>query len=162
MKPTRRNDDTDEGGGRRSPRQVPSGTRRPRPKFTEGIRMSAKQVLVHAIHSEMASQGISRRILARRLECTQENIAQMLDGRRSGMRLSTAEKLASALGRRLLLALIPESSLETTFTFPPDVAERVDSEARRQNIPPDEFVLQLIVKALEIKERTALGGEIEL
>jgi transcriptional regulator with XRE-family HTH domain len=124
--------------------------------------MSAKQALVHAIRSEMARQGISRRILARRLECTQENIAQMLDDQRSGMRLNTAEKLATALGRRLFLALIPDTSLETTFTFPLDVAERVDSEARRQNIPPDEFVLQLIVKALEIEERTALRGEIEL
>lgn len=119
--------------------------------------MSAKQVLVHAIESEMARQGISRRVLARRLECTQENIAQMLDDQRSGMRLNTAERLAKALGRRLFLALIPDTSLETTFTFPLDVAERVDSEARRQNIPPDEFVLQSIVKALEIEEKTALG-----
>ena len=119
--------------------------------------MSAKQALVHAIKSEMAHQGINRKGLARRLGCTQENIAQMLDDQRPGMRLDTAEKLASALGRRLFLALIPDVSLETNFTFPPDVAERVDSEARRQNIPPDEFVLQLIVKALAI-ERTALGG----
>lgn len=86
----------------------------------------------------------------------------MLDGRKSGMRLNTAEKLASALGRRLFLALIPETSLETAFTFPLDVAEKVDSEARRQNISIDEFVLQLIVKGLEIKERTALVGETEL
>ena len=120
--------------------------------------MSEKQALVHAIQSEMAHQWISRRILAKRLGCTQENIAQMLDDQRSGMRLSTAERLAQALGRRLFLALIPESSSETTFTFPPDVAERVGSDARRQNIPIDEFVLQLIVKALEIQERTALVG----
>ena len=124
--------------------------------------MSAKQALVHAIESEMARQGISQRDLARRLGCTQENIAQMLDDQRSGMRLSTAERLAQALGRRLFLALIPESSLETTFTFPPDVAKRVGSDARRQNIPIDEFVLQLIVKSLEIQERTALVGETEL
>lgn len=154
--PTRRNDDSGEAGGRRSPRQVPSGARRRRPKFTEGVRMSAKQALVHAIQSEMASQGIGRRILAGRLGCTEEAIAQMLDGRRPGMRLNTAEKLAKALGRRLFLALIPETSLETTFTLPPDVAERVDSEASRQNIPINEFALQLIVKALEIQETTAL------
>ena len=115
--------------------------------------MSAKQAFVHAIHSEMASQGISRRDLARRLGCTEEAIAQMLDVRRSGMRLNTAEKLASGLGRRLFLALIPETSLETTFTFPLDVAETVGSEARRQNIPIDEFVLQLIVKALDQLEK---------
>jgi plasmid maintenance system antidote protein VapI len=116
----------------------------------EGVRMSAKQALVHAIESEMARQGISRRNLARRLGCTQENVAQILDDQRPGTRLDTAERLASALGRCLFLALIPETSLEMTFTFPLDVAERVNSEARRQNIPTDEFVLQLIVKALEI------------
>lgn len=123
--------------------------------------MSAKQTLVHAIQLELAHQGISRRILAKRLGCTQENVAQMLDNRRPGTRLDTAERLARALGRRLFLALIPETSLETTFTFPLDVAERVDSEARRQNIPTDEFLLQLIVKALEIQgsRPDALGSE---
>ena len=120
--------------------------------------MSAKQALVHFIAKEMARQGINQRILASRLGCTQENIAQMLDDRRRGMRLDTAERLASALGRRLFLALIPETSLETTFTFPLEVAERVDAEARRQNIPIDEFALQLMVKALEIQERAALVG----
>lgn len=97
-----------------------------RPKFTEGVHMSAKQALVHAIKSEMEHQGISRKNLARRLGCTQENIAQLLDDQRHGTRLDTAERLASALGRRLFLALIPETSLETT-----------------------EFVVQLLLKVLD-------------
>jgi hypothetical protein len=100
----------------------------PGPNSRKEVRMNAKQALVLAIESEMARQGISQRNLARRLDCTQENIAQMLDDRRPGTRLDTAERLAKALGQRLFLALIPETSLETTFTFPLEVAERVDSE----------------------------------
>lgn len=87
----------------------------------EVARVNGKEALVRALKDEMDRQGLSQRDLARQLGCTVENVSQILDVRRPGMRISTAERLAQALGCQLVLQLapgrrIPEPDLRLDWT----------------------------------------------
>jgi DNA-binding Xre family transcriptional regulator len=73
----------------------------------EAVAMSTKKAFLLAVASEMARTGVDRMELARRLGCTAQNIDQMLDPHRSGMRLETAERLARGLKCSLSLFLSP-------------------------------------------------------
>jgi len=70
--------------------------------------MSTRRALLLAVQTEMARQGIDRDDLARELECTVQNVDQILDPDRSGMRLGTAERLAKGLKCSLSLFLVPD------------------------------------------------------
>ena len=71
------------------------------------IEVGAKRLFIHAVLREMERQGLSRQELAKRLGCTPKNAAQLLDGRRSDLRLASAVKLADAVGCTLRLSLVP-------------------------------------------------------
>lgn len=91
--------------------------------------MNAKRAFVQAIKDEMARQGVTRRDLASILECSEPNVGQMLDNeQRPGMRLETAEKLAQALGRGIVLLLIPDKE-EVSFQI-----SRWEEAARKEGL----------------------------
>ena len=78
--------------------------------------MSAKRTFVLTLKEEMARQGVSRGDLARVLECTEANVAQMLNERRTfWMRLYTVERLADALGCGIVLVLTTQPGAETVI-----------------------------------------------
>lgn len=65
---------------------------------------------IRAMNEEMKRQGLSQRDLAQILGCSAENVSQLLDERRPGMRLDSLERLAGALGYRVRLVLTPRAA----------------------------------------------------
>lgn len=89
--------------------------------------MSTKRAFLLAVANEMARKGVDRIELARRLGCTAQNIDQMLDPHRTGMRLETAERLARGLECSLSLLLSP--SIPSEPLLPDRPAPKFEPEA---------------------------------
>jgi hypothetical protein len=65
--------------------------------------------LIAALKDEMDIQGLTVFDLARRLDCTPQNVVQHLSGAKT-MLITTAEKIAGALGMRVEIKLAPKSA----------------------------------------------------
>ena len=90
--------------------------------------MSTRRAFLLAVENEMARQGIDRDGLARELGCTVQNVDQLLDPDRSGMRLETAERLAKGLKCSLSLFLIADI-LSEPLPEPAESIPRPEPEA---------------------------------
>jgi transcriptional regulator with XRE-family HTH domain len=72
--------------------------------------------LLEALRTEMERQGVIPKELAARLGCTVANVYQLFNVK-SGLRFSTVERIAGALGLKLEIRLIRERG------NPPDESE---------------------------------------
>jgi hypothetical protein len=77
--------------------------------------MGAKDDFIESLKAAMDEQEIDPEVLADRLGCTPQNVYQHLDFGRD-MRISTAEKLAGALGMRLEVRLVEAEQRSFRFS----------------------------------------------
>lgn len=118
--------------------------------------LNAKQAFVRAIEEELKRRGLSRSELARMLACTETNLSQILDERRPGIRLQTAERLAEALGYRLFLYLAPNSPDPRGRELLRATTEQIvrwEEAARREGLPLQEFLVLAIENSAANKEQ---------
>jgi transcriptional regulator with XRE-family HTH domain len=85
---------------------------------------------VERLRAEMKRQGLSVQELASRLGCTPPNVRQILAPGTS-MRISTAERLAGALGFVLELRLVSTAAAAAKPTLGSDSKSEVASAAAR-------------------------------
>lgn len=64
-----------------------------------------KKVLAFQLAEEMKSQSISKAEMARRMHTSRSQIDKLLDPDNNRFRLDTAQKAASALGKKLIVGL---------------------------------------------------------
>lgn len=74
--------------------------------FPETEAVAAKRVLAFQIASLMEEQQLSKTEMARRMRTSRATVDRLLDGETESATLTTMEKAAAALGRRLQIVLV--------------------------------------------------------
>jgi plasmid maintenance system antidote protein VapI len=69
--------------------------------------MASKRVLAYQIRSALEADAISVSELARRMNTSRSTINRLLDPDNPSVTLETMERVATAIGRRLVVQLLP-------------------------------------------------------
>lgn len=75
-------------------------------RLAEAEAVAAKRVLAFQIASLMEEQQLSKTEMARRMRTSRAAVDRLLDGQIESATLTTMEKAAAALGRRLQIVLV--------------------------------------------------------
>ncbi len=75
-------------------------------RLAETEAVAAKRVLAFQIASLMEEQQLSKTEMARRMRTSRAAVDRLLDGETESATLTTMEKAAAALGRRLQIVLV--------------------------------------------------------
>lgn len=74
--------------------------------YEETTTRAIKRVLARQIEAAMEDEGYSKSEMARRMDTSRSALNRLLDPRNTSVTLTTLEKAATAVGRRLRLELV--------------------------------------------------------
>ena len=67
---------------------------------------ATKKILVWQISEAMNEQGISKSIMAKKMKTSRSSLDRLLNPENSSLNLTTMEKAATALGKRVIIQII--------------------------------------------------------